>query len=153
GASIFFLQAVNRWSESALQNSRAQAINAEKMAALGEMSGGLAHEINTPLMALQLSATLLKRLASAPKPDAAKIESQPRQIETMIERITKVPTSLQGFSRNAELDPMTATPITGIISDTLELCRERFRIHEIDLQVLDAGPSQAGLVVMCRGVQ
>jgi signal transduction histidine kinase len=151
GLSIYFLQRVNLSAEEALRSSRAQAIAAEKMAALGEMSSGLAHEINTPLTALQLSAEVLRRTVRSSAPDGATIVQQVDKIDKMIERVTTITTSLQTFARDGEQDPMIATPAEALIRDTLVLCQERFKAHGVELKI--EYRDCAGLMLKCRAVQ
>lgn len=150
GMNIYFLQRTNMQAEAEIQSSRDQAIRSEKMAALGEMSSGLAHEINTPLMALQLNASLLKNLLKAETTDQHKIEQITEKIDRTIARITKVTHSLQAYSRSGERDPLTGASLQTIVSETLDLCRERFKNANIDLQV---EPIDEKNRLRCRSVQ
>ncbi len=110
----------------------------------------MAHEINTPLSALQLNLYLLKKNIFCEEPDSEKSEQFIGKIDMMIHRIARIIYSLQTFSRDADLDPMTLAPVKNIISDTLELCQERFRNLQIPLYIEGL---EGELSIICRPVQ
>lgn len=49
--------------------------------------------------------------------------------------MTKIIRGLKAFSRNAEADPMTLNPVSVLVDDSLELCREKFRNKGVELRV------------------
>ena len=55
----------NARAERELRDNRAASIHSAKMAALGEMSGSIAHEVNNPLTAIRLRADKLLRMTRA----------------------------------------------------------------------------------------
>ncbi len=150
GMNIYFLQKANYESEVALQSSRAQAVHSARMAALGEMSSGLAHEINTPLMVLQLNASLLRTLLKDSALNAVRIDQAMEKMDRMIARVTKVTHSLQTFSRNGEFDPAVSTSVRFIVLEALELCKEKFKHSGVELRT-ESIPEN--LAVECRAVQ
>ncbi len=48
-------------TRSALQRSRQQALNAEKLAAVGKLAASVAHEIRNPLVAVKLWLTTIQK--------------------------------------------------------------------------------------------
>lgn len=130
-------------------------ISASKMASLGEMAAGIAHEINNPLTIISGKVGLIKRQAAQGALDPLKTQEALGKIEATVERIAKIIRGLRTFSRNAEFDVMESTPVARIVDDTLELCRERFRTHGIDLRVhcgldlrVECRPSQISQILM-----
>jgi signal transduction histidine kinase len=148
--STYFLQRTNEQSEADLKAIRANVITSEKMAALGEMSSNVAHEINNPLMALQLTSELLRRNLAPNQVLSEKVKELLGKLDRTVARIAKVTGSLQTFSRNAEGDPFVSASLSEIMSDTLDLCAERFRNSKVDLRVERLDPS---LRLRCRPVQ
>ncbi len=137
-------------AERELAETRQASITSAKMAALGEMSSNVGHEINNPLAAILLRAHRLQRLAAKDKLDAAAVADTARDIQTTVDRIRRIIDALRSFARDAEKDPMRPEAVAAIVGDAVELCAERFRQHTIDLVVEPIAPD---LYADCRAVQ
>ena len=137
-------------TERELEQTRQTSIHSAKMAALGEMSGNVGHEINNPLAAILLRAHRLQRLAAKDRLDATTVAAAARDIQSTVDRIRRIVDALRSFARDAEKDPMRPESVAAIVRDTIELCAERFRQHDIELVVDPIAPD---LYVECRGVQ
>ncbi len=128
------LQRANR----ELREAQAQLVQSEKMASLGNLVAGIAHEINTPVGAIHsMHDTLvraverLKTLLGARLPGELQenpdlrgilkiIEDASRVIETGSERVTDIVRSLRSFARLDEAE-MKRVDIHEGIEDTLTL--------------------------------
>ncbi len=117
------------------KNAQISLIHSCKMASLGEMAGGIAHEINNPLAIISGRAANLRRLVQAGGENHAKVSESLKSIEDTVERIAKIIKGLRAFARSAEGDPMVFSKVSTIVQDTLQLCKERFKNHVIDLRV------------------
>jgi len=83
-----------------------QLIQASKMATLGEMATGVAHEINQPLSVIQTSIDLVKRhLARGEMPPEALLKRVTELIAQQVERSTKIISHMREFGRMAEIHP------------------------------------------------
>jgi C4-dicarboxylate-specific signal transduction histidine kinase len=141
GFFYFLKQSVKFEAESnenlrKLEIEHSKQIQVQKMSSLGEMAGGVAHEINNPLMVIvgttyNLKKTLASKL-SHDDPTFAKIE----KIDSMVYRIVGIIKALKNISRNSENDPAERTSVHSVINSTLDLCRERFSKHGILLEIL-----------------
>jgi signal transduction histidine kinase len=140
----------NARTERELRDNREASIYSAKMAALGEMSSNIAHEVNNPLMAIQLRTERLVRLAEAGKLDAEAALKIGGDIGNTVQRIARIVEALRSFARDTANDPMTAESVHRIVQDAVELCAERFRQHAISLEVQ---PIAEDLKVECRAVQ
>ena len=136
-------------SMTELDQRRMQSIASSRLASLGEMAGGMAHEINTPLAVIKLRAHQLARLVTQPSYDHNKVMAMAQAIESTTDLIGKIVQGLRSFSRNSEADPMTKEAVKTIISNTLGLCNQRFAFRGIKLEVDDALPAE----INCRPAQ
>lgn len=84
-------------AEKSLQLERAKAVQNSKLASLGEMSAGIAHEINNPLAIISGNLGLLTEFKDNPEKFNAKIIS----IEKATHRIEKIVSGLKKFSRSS----------------------------------------------------
>ena len=133
-----------------LEAQRERTLEGEKMAALGEMAAGMAHEINNPVAIIQLTSEQMQDLLSDETPDIPMIRDMTQNIQTMGLRISKIVRALKSFARNGEQDPMVETPVSQIIEETMVLCQEKFRNRGVELRC-DEIPQK--LTLSCRSVQ
>lgn len=142
-------------AQEELKKNHEQLIISAKLSSLGEMAAGIAHEINNPLSIIYgvASQAHKKHLLGTLEHDKLSHDLQTILITT--ERIAKIVKGLRTFSRDATDDPMTSTPVSQVIDDTLELCKEKFRFHSIEIKTdcdpsifIDCRPSQISQVLM-----
>jgi len=116
--------------EEQIKAQQALLEQASKMASLGEMSGGLAHEINNPLAIISLNAQIAKKninklnnMETIAKEIALPIE----KIELMVDRISKIIKSLRALSRDGTHDSKSIISCSAVVEDTLVLCETKFK--------------------------
>lgn len=127
-----------------------KALTSSKMAALGEMAGGIAHEINTPLAVIQSSAQLLELMERSQKLDLAALHKSTQLIVSTVNRISMIVKGLAAFSREAGHDPMEKSELGQIIQGSLNLCYEKFRQHGVRIDVLQ---TEQEAIVMGRPIE
>jgi signal transduction histidine kinase len=137
-------------AERELAESRQAAINAAKMAALGEMSASVAHEVNNPLSAILLRSQRLDMLARTDSVDAAAVRKTAHDIDRTVDRIRRIVDALRAFARQDDADPLRPELLAPIVEDTVELCSHRFHQHSVELTV---DPIPESLLVLGRGTQ
>ncbi len=138
-----------------LEESKIQLIHSSKMASLGEMAGGMAHEINNPLTIIQGKVKILSLMVNDEKPDKAMIEKEIDKIMFTTERISKIVRGLRTFSRVSDNDPFEVMPLSVVFKETLDLCAEKFKFNGVELQIapippvdIDCKPSQISQVLL-----
>lgn len=120
---------------SELRDAQQKMIYSSKMVSLGEMAGGIAHEINNPLAIIMGKASQIKAHLDSKDFNLEKIKADLTKIEITVARISKIITGLRAFARGNEGDRKEKAQIDEIIHDTLELCKERFYNVGIDLHL------------------
>lgn len=137
------------------KNLEVQLYQNAKLAALGEMASGVAHEINNPLSIIIGKSSLLASNLASENWNREKIVRDIAKIETTALRISKIIKGLTVFSRNAEHDSFSVIPVRNIIEDTLSLVNEKFKYRTIDVVVecpdeltLECNATQIGQVLM-----
>jgi two-component system NtrC family sensor kinase len=135
-----------------LELERAKGINNAKLAALGEMAGGIAHEINNPLAIIHSNITLQKELLAEKNIDMKMVMGIADKIELTTTRIAKVIKGLRTFSRSGDNDPFENTSIKQIILEALGICAEKFKINDVKLKFEESTIPPA-LLIDCRSTQ
>lgn len=131
-----------------LQKTQADLVNASKFATLGEISGGIAHEINNPLAAIILRYGHIRYMLEQSRIDGAlKIVEESEKTARKIEAIVA---GLRNFSRSGEKDPFKSTSIKKIVEDSLFLCQEQFYHHGVELDVISL---KDDVFIECNEVQ
>lgn len=110
-------------------------IASSKMAELGEMAGGIAHEINSPLTTILNSAEVLREIFATHPLDSSAADQYISMIVSTTERIARIIRGLRSFSRNADNDPMIECDLSSVIESTAEMCRERLKNHQVRFTV------------------
>ncbi len=109
----------------------AQLIQAGKMKSLGEMSAGVAHEINQPLNAIKMGSEFLAMMEEEdmdiPKEDLIEVVSE---ISTQVDRAAEIINTLRSFGRKSDLIEEQVDlnqPITAVLS----ILRRQFELDNI----------------------
>ena len=115
-----------KWAET-IKKQQSQLIQSGRMAALGQMAGGIAHEINTPLGSLALGLGMLEDRLS----DTEKFEIT--RLNRAVFQISKIIKNLLSFSGDTDKEEFMTTDIKNCIDDSLTFCSEKFKNNEIDI--------------------
>ncbi len=113
--------------ERAIETERMKVMQNSKLASLGEMSAGIAHEINNPLTIISGQAKLLANVVRESEKAMSKVDA----IQKAAARIERIVTGLKKFSRSSEGSIRKVLPLTEIIREALvfaELRSKRFNV-------------------------
>jgi signal transduction histidine kinase len=125
-------------------------ISSSRMAVIGEISGGIAHEINNPLTVIQARSFQLLQMAEQNTLDAVKVKAAADSISKTGDKIAKIVKSLRAFAHSQENPPMDCVRIHELIEETLDFCKVRFYNHGVEIRMADI-PEE--LEVDCRLIQ
>ncbi len=148
--AIRFLGRIGEIYEAEDSHHRARLLMNAKMAALGEMAGGMAHEINNPLAIIRGKAEQIQKLASSGEVEGGAIVLGAQVIQKHSDRIAGIVRGLQSFARDGETDPFSEAYASHILHETTLLCRERFLHHGVELRISE-GDQMTQL--QCRPIQ
>jgi PAS domain S-box-containing protein len=107
----------------------AQILQQDRLASVGLLASGLAHEIGTPLGVVRGRAELLKKAK-----DQATLEAGLDIIIQQIDRVSKLITSLLKLSRGKNREGAYCD-LNAVIKDSIELMAQKFREHGIDVAI------------------
>ena len=108
-----------------LEQAQLQLVNSEKMASLGQLVAGVAHEINTPLASINSNNSIYEKIFESKEIDNDILETLVTMIETdkeAIKRISNIVKSLKRFVRLDEAEFQEAD-INKELDLTLELLK------------------------------
>ncbi len=134
-----------------IESQRTKLVVSARLASLGEMAGGIAHEINNPLQIIVGHAAVMNsRLARGDvKPD--EISASFTKISATADRIARIVKGLRTVARDGDHDPFQITSPVLFVNDALALCSEKMRRHDIDVKI-DMTPLD-DVYIPCRTVQ
>jgi len=120
---------------------RAELIQSEKLAGIGTLAAGVAHEISSPLFGVLGLAE-----AIVDEQDVATIHSHASEIISYSKAIRAIVQDLSGYSRSTEADGSEPVDLRRALADALRLVERAGPGHKVPVQIELA----EGLVVMGR---
>ena len=125
--------------------SQRQLLISAKLAAIGELAGGVAHEVNNPLQII-LSRVQLMRIQHH---SGEKITAGLALIENNVKRISKIIRALLGFSRhNSEAEEWGKYDLVAALQQACALVKHQLdsRMIDVDIDFEDQMPEMTGNV-------
>jgi histidine kinase len=113
----------------------AQLVQAAKMKTLGEMSAGIAHEINQPLNTIKMGSEYLTLLLDQKKTiTEAQIRDMVTEISEQVDRATEIINNLRAFGRKSDL-AMELVSMKEPIQGVLSIIGRQFSIQRIAIRL------------------
>jgi len=110
-----------------------QLIQASKMTTLGEMSTGVAHELNQPLTILKAIANLMSRKVTNKSSFEPEImEEMAESISIHVDRAAKIIEHMREFGRKADMKTMPVQ-VNEVVERGFEFFSQQLMVHNIDV--------------------
>jgi two-component system, NtrC family, sensor kinase len=115
-----------------LKNLQARLIQSGKLASIGELAAGVAHELNQPLMIIRTTAQLMLRKQSKNSLDTVKLLENLNSIEKNTKRMMNIINHLRTFSRQTKSE-FTPVSVNKIIQDSFLMIGEQLSLRNIEV--------------------
>jgi histidine kinase len=133
-----------------------QLIQASKMATLGEMATGIAHELNQPLSVIKTSSNFFMRKVKKEQPIEAKVlATMADKISNSVDRATRIINHMREFGRKS-FESREEVDVNKVLKDAYDILSQQFKLRGIevfwslqkDLPMIMAEPSRLEQVVI-----
>jgi PAS domain S-box-containing protein len=126
---------------AALKASQAQLVQAGKLAAVGTLAAGVAHELNQPLMVIRGQTQLLLANGDDPERRAQKLA----RIEKQTEKMATIIDHLRAFGRPRPARPPAPVDLNQMVREALLLISAQLAERGIELRLALAEPAPVAL--------
>jgi PAS domain S-box-containing protein len=139
-------------AKETINSEHAKLIYSEKMASLGEIAAGIAHELGNPLAAIRGRMELLQIQSQANASEPLRIQNTADTVIHLCDRMTKIIRGIRSLSRDGSNDPFSKCCIADLVEEATLISTENFAKAGITLQS-DISESDKALQVECRETQ
>lgn len=114
-----------------LREAQEGLVHAAKMAALGQMSAAMAHEINQPLTAMQMQLGSLRLLLDSGREDD--VREGLKRIDGLLQRMAGLTGHLKTFARKSPAGLSERLSLSDVLAQALQLLELRIRNERVEL--------------------
>lgn len=122
-----------RRAELQLRDTQNSLVQAGKLAALGQMSAAIAHEINQPLAAIRTFVASSKVYAA--RGDASQVSSNLDLINGLAERMANITSHLKTFARKSEPGKAETVDVERAIQGAMLLIESQIRLSGTEIEI------------------
>jgi len=116
-----------------LKTVQAQLVQSGKLASLGELASGIAHELNQPLMVVRMNSQLIKREFEKYEPEDSSQRELIYDIEKSTKRMMNIINHLRIFSRQST-GVRCPVELNRVIEECFLIIGEQLRVNNIELK-------------------
>jgi signal transduction histidine kinase len=121
-------------AEAAARDAASELVRMNRLAAAGELTASIAHEINQPLTGIVLNASAVRRLLSKEKPAIDKVLGMIDQIEKAGHHASDVIQNIRATFRR-DTHNKSSVDVNRIIVAVLALGKKEIQKHEIKVKI------------------
>ncbi|MCW9002849.1 MAG: PAS domain S-box protein, partial [Rhodospirillales bacterium] len=112
---------------------QAQLVQSSKMATLGEMATGVAHELNQPLNVIRMAADNIRRKAGKGAADPGYLMDKLEKINGQIDRAAAIIDHMRIFGRKATSMPQQLD-LRNVVRQSLGMIEQQLRLSDIEVR-------------------
>ncbi|MFA7424529.1 MAG: PAS domain-containing protein [Desulfosarcinaceae bacterium] len=123
-----------------------QLIQASKMATLGEMATGVAHELNQPLSVIKtVSSFFIRKLEQGGRIDAPVLDEMLRKVDGNVDRASKIINHMRQFARKSD-ETLERVEVNQVMENALDIFSQQLKVRGIEVarQMADGLPPIMG---------
>ncbi len=122
-----------------LRTAQDELVQAAKLAALGQMSAALAHELNQPLTAMQMQLGSLRLLLEQNRLEA--LGDGLRRVDGLVQRMAALTGHLKTFARKSPGGLRERLDLAQVLEQALQLLAPRIRAEAVEVIREGSGPA------------
>jgi two-component system, NtrC family, C4-dicarboxylate transport sensor histidine kinase DctB len=133
GGAVLLLLLVlvwNRMLRREVKKAEAQLVQAGKLAVLGELGAGIAHELNQPITAIRGFAELILSEKNGLEPEMIDLVDR---IYNATYRMSYIVDNVRSFARQSSFKPDPSDALKPLVA-AVDLIAEQLRLHEITIE-------------------
>ncbi|MBT3586597.1 MAG: GHKL domain-containing protein [Halobacteriovoraceae bacterium] len=134
-----------------LQAFNAKMFDSARLASLGEVAGGVAHEINNPLAILLFANESIEMELAEENPDIKQVNKFCQDISREIFRIKSIINALTDSARDGSLDAPSLYHLGEVMEECLKLYQTKTRTNDVALDIQNNIPEKN--LAECNKVQ
>jgi histidine kinase len=116
-----------------------QLIQASKMATLGEMATGVAHELNQPLAVIKTASRFfIRKIAKEEKIEDEILSTMATEIDSYVDRAAKIINHMRQFGRQSDVT-LEKVQLNNVLERALEILGQQLKVRGIEV-VWDLAP-------------
>jgi histidine kinase len=120
---------ITQWMET-----EQQLIQAGKMATLGEMATGVAHELNQPLSVIKTASSFfMKKIGRQESIPDKTLATLAEEIDSHVDRAAKIINHMRQFGRMPE-DTLKPVQVADVLQSAFELFSQQLKLREIEVR-------------------
>jgi two-component system NtrC family sensor kinase len=119
--------------EQLKEYTRQQIMRSERLATLGQLSAGVAHEINNPLTGVLTYVRLIKKRLDKRGDEDGDFRRYLDKVEKETERCSTIVKNLLDFARQSEPN-LKSVDINLIINESLDLLEHKIRLQNVEVE-------------------
>ncbi|MEE4264620.1 MAG: ATP-binding protein [Desulfobacteraceae bacterium] len=110
-----------------------QLIQASKMATLGEMATGVAHELNQPLAVIKTASRFfIRKIAKKEKIEDEILSTMATEIDSYVDRATKIINHMRQFGRQSDVS-LEKIQVNSVLERALEILGQQLKVRGIEV--------------------